>query len=153
MIKATIQNALIHSIGQIIEIPSKNGGAPFQKRELVIDDSFVGNDGMLRPKFCCIEFSGDRMMQLDLLQPGCRANVEFLCESREWNGKWFNTFKGMSAVVAMVQSQPQQAAYPQQGFQPQQPAPTAYPQQSAFTQQPFSNASQYPTADALPFGH
>lgn len=145
MIKLAITGgAVIYSISQVQEIPSKNGGAPFQKRELIIDDSWTDREGVLHPNFVLIEFTGDKMQQLDNFQPGQRVNVDACINGREYNGRVFTTIKGLGITPYQ---QPQQT-YPQQ---PQQsygaPAqPSAYPQQTAYPQQPgYPQQAAYPT--------
>ncbi len=142
-IKAT---ALIRSISPVIEIPSKSGGQPFQKRELVLDDSWT-KDGNTYANFVLIEFSGDKMASLDAFCPGQRVNVEAYVSGREYQGKVFNTLKGSTIELYQIQQpvasggqysagypqqqQPQAPSYPPQGTYP----PGGYPQQPAYPQQ------------------
>ena len=58
----------------MIDIPSKNGSQPFQKRELVLNDSWE-RDGKQYPNFVVMEFSGDKISQLDNFMPGHRVTV------------------------------------------------------------------------------
>lgn len=125
MIKLTA-TALIHSISPIMDIPSKNGGQPFRKRELVLDDSWE-RDGERHSNFVSIEFTGDKICQLDNYQPGHRVTVEAYVNGRLYEGRIFNTLRGQSITFY----QPRQTA-PQQ---PQQPyaatsAAPAYPTQA-----------------------
>ena len=109
MIKLQINGgATIHSISPIIEIPSKNGGTPFQKRELVIDDAWADREGTLHPNYVLIEFSGDKMQLLDSFQPGQRVNIDACVNGREYNGRIFTTIKGFG-ISPYQQPQPQQA--------------------------------------------
>lgn len=145
MIKLTA-TALIHYISPVIEIPSKTGGNPFQKRELILNDSYTAQDGTARPNFVCIEFTGDRMNLLDQFAPGMKVFIEACVNGRESNGRIFNTIRGLAIqpqqMVSAYPQQPQQgfqqSAYPQQASYPQSaPAPQpSYPQQSAFGQAP-----------------
>ncbi|MBJ2189119.1 MAG: DUF3127 domain-containing protein [Muribaculaceae bacterium] len=135
MIKLTA-TSLIHSISQVIVVPSKTGGAPFQKQELVLNDSWE-RDGVQHPNFVVIEFSGDKMAQLANFYPGQRVTVEAYVNGREYNGRIFNTIKGQS--VTLYQPQQQSAPPPQ--------APPSYPQQMA----PPPSYPQGPTASNLPF--
>lgn len=135
MIKLTA-TALIHSISPVIEIPSKTGGNPFQKRELILDDSYTDRDGTPRPNFVSIEFTGERMAILDQYAPGMKVSVEACVNGRESNGRIFNSIRGLSVQPYQpAQAYPQQPApgYAQQLF-PQQPA---YPQQQAYPQQNY----------------
>lgn len=129
MIKLQIPGgATIHSISPIIEIPSKNGGTPFQKRELVIDDAWADREGTLHPNYVLIEFSGDKMQLLDSFQPGQRVNIDACVNGREYNGRIFTTIKGFG-ISPYQQPQPQQA-YQQPAQQPAQqsaPFPGQYP--------------------------
>ena len=158
MIKLTA-TARVHSISPVIDIPSKTGGQPFQKRELILDDSWE-KDGKRYPNFVLIEFSGDAMAQLNNIYPGQRVSVTAYVNGREWNGRILNSIRGSSVTpeAAPAYQQPtaaypqQQAPYPQQGYQqapyPQQaPAPSpAYPQQPAYgpaPAQPYQQPQGY----------
>ena len=81
MIKFTA-TALIHFISPVIDIPSRNGGQSFQKRELILDDSWT-KDGNTYTNFVLIEFSGDKISQLDNFVPGQRVTVEAFINGRE----------------------------------------------------------------------
>ncbi len=116
--------ATIHYISPVIDIQSKSGGQPFQKRELVLNDSWE-KDGQQYANFVVVEFTGDKMQLLDSFAPGHRVNVEGVINGREYNGKYFNTVKGLS--IAPVQQQQQYAHTP---AYPQQPAAPQYPQQA-----------------------
>ena len=111
-VKAT---AVIHYISPVIDIPSKNGSQPFQKRELVLNDSWE-RDGKQYPNFVVMEFSGDKISQLDNFMPGHRVTVEAFINGRENNGRFYNTIRGQS----IVHYQPQPATgYPvAQGYVP-----------------------------------
>lgn len=152
MIKLTA-TALVHAVTPVTEIQSKNGGQPFQKRELILDDSWE-KDGNRYPNFCSIEFSGDAMSQLNGIYPGQKVTVEAYVNGREWNGRILNSIRGRSVTPAQTPAYqqptpayPQQPVYPQQGYcQAPYPQSTpaqaaAYPQQQAFGQTP-SNAYQ-----------
>lgn len=151
MIKLQINGgATIHSISPIIEIPSKNGGTPFQKRELVIDDAWADREGTLHPNYVLIEFSGDKMQLLDSFQPGQRVNIDACVNGREYNGRIFTTIKGFG-ISPYQQPQPQQAYQQPQGYgAPTQQA--AYPQQaSSPQQQPYQQPAQQPAQQSAPF--
>ena len=81
MIKFSATNALVHSVTPVIEIESRSGGQPFCKRELIIDDSW-DKDGKHYANFVSIEFTGDKMAQLDSVYPGMRVNVDGLLSGR-----------------------------------------------------------------------
>lgn len=140
MIKFQANNALVYSVSPEIEIPSKNGGQSFIKRELVIDDSWERN-GNVYPNFVLIEFSGDKMAQLDSITAGMRVNVEGMINGREHNGRIFISARGLTVTSAVLQQPyapaPSHMGYPQQYATQQQPA-YQQPQQYA-PQQPFGN--------------
>lgn len=136
--------AVISSISPIQEIPSRNGGVPFLKRELILDDSWTDREGVLHSNFVLIEFTGDKMQQLDNFQPGQRVNVDACINGRDYNGRIFTTIKGLGITpYQQPQQQPQQsyAAPAQTPAYPQQPA--SYPQQQTY-QQPAPQSSPYP---------
>lgn len=171
MIKFTA-TAFIHYISPVIEIPSKSGGQPYLKRELVINDSWERN-GEVHNNFVLIEFSGDKMDQLDSLHPGQRVNVEVYVNGREHNNRIFNSLRGQSVshYRPRTQSVQQTAAapvYPQQGsvsrpqfqqappatYPPQQQIPPVYPQQQApeaVRSQHYGGYPSPPGVDDLPF--
>ena len=132
MIKLTATGP-IHSISPVIEIPSKTGGTPFLKRELVIDDTWVDRNGNAPPTFVLIELTGDNTQQLGNFAPGHYVTVNAYVNGREHNGRVFNTIKGQSVAPYQPQQQPTQAAQyaAPQPQHPQQPYAqgTAYPQQ------------------------
>ena len=134
-LKAT---ALIRSISPVIEIPSRSGGQSFLKRELVLDDSWI-KDGNTHENFVLIEFTGDKMAQLDAFAPGQRVNVEAYVSGREYQGKVFNTIKGSTIELYQTQQPaPPTGQYPQApgGYPPQPAYPPqgGYPQQGAYPQ-------------------
>lgn len=89
----------IYSISPVIDIPSKSGGSSFQKRELVIDDTWTDRENVVHPNYVVIEFTGDKMPILDQFVPGQRVTVEAYINGREYNGKIFNTIKGRSVAL------------------------------------------------------
>lgn len=167
MIKFSGSNVLVHYISPVITVPSKTGGQDFQKRELIINDSW-DKDGKHYPNFVLIEFTGDKMGMLDSFVPGHRVNVEGMLHGREYNNRIFNTIKGLSITSYQPQQQYSPApspapipGYPQPQYQqaaqyPPQPAPgypqpsaPSYPQSSApgYTQ-PQAPHTQYPSSQA-----
>ncbi len=131
MIKLTA-TALIHYISPVIEIPPRTpGGQGFAKRELILDDSWE-KDGKNYPNFVLIEFTGDKMSLLDSFAPGQRVTVEAFINGREYQGRYFNTIKGMGIVLY----QPQQTSPSTMGQRPVQQIPGSYPQQPAYPQAP-----------------
>ena len=142
MIKLTA-TALVHSISPLIEIPSKTGGQPFQKRDLILDDSW-DKDGNHYANFVLIEFMGEKMSQLDTILPGQRVTVEARIRGREAQNRIFNSIVGDS--VRPYQPQQAQTAPPQQ---PQGAYPPQYqqaPPQQPYAQQPYAQPAQYVAA-------
>lgn len=146
MIKFTGTNVKVHSVSDVITIESKTGGQPYQKRELIIDDSWVDRDGVAHSNFVLVEFSGEKMAQLDQLVPGMRINVEGVISGREHNGRIFDTVKGLAAYVPVQTQQPQPS---QQSYQPA-PMPGAYPQQAPQYGQPQGGYQQHPSYPQQP---
>lgn len=159
MIKLTA-TATIKSISPVIEIPSRSGGNPFQKRELILDDSWIDKNQQSHGNFMLVEFSGEQMNMLNGYAPGQQVTVTARVQGREWNDKIIHSFRGESIAPVAAQAYPQQQP-PQNNYGmigPQttysQPAPygqygspqQGYPQQ----QQPFGHGSfpQQPVYDA-----
>lgn len=147
-----------------MDIPSKNGGQPFRKRELVLDDSWE-RDGERHSNFVSIEFTGDKIYQLDNYQPGHRVTVEAYVNGRLHEGRVFNTLRGHSITfyqprqTAPQQPQPPYAApaaapaYPTQAMPGYAPAP-AYTPQPGYAPAPVAptppQAPQYPQQPGSP---
>lgn len=168
MIKLTA-TALIHYISPVMQVTEN-----FQKRELILNDSWE-RDGKTYPNFVVIEFSGDKMPQLDNFVPGQRVTVEAYVNGREHQGRVFNTIKGQTMTLYQPQQSnrapapapgyPSVPTYPQQAY-PTAPAPgypqqpygqqpgAAYPQQTyapAPGQQSYGQQSHSPGVADLPF--
>ena len=153
--------APIHSISPVIDIPSKSGGNPFQKRELILDDSWLDRDNQPHQSLVVIEATGDKMDLLNQFAPGMRVSVDAVVCGRAVNGRVFNTIRllGISQpaqqTCAAPAIQPQAPAYPQQPYQqPQYPNAAPYPQQG-YAPAPYPQ-SQQPTpqqqqGSGLPF--
>ena len=142
MIKLTA-TAPIYSISPVIDIPSKSGGNPFQKRELVLDDSWFDRDNQPHQSLVVIEATGEKMDLLNQFAPGMRVTVEALVSGREANGKVFNSIRLLGIQQAAQQTYAAPTMPPQQPMYPQQPAP-AY-------QQPYPNAAPYPQQGYAPY--
>lgn len=147
MIKLTA-TAPIYSISTVIDIPSKNGGNPFQKRELVLDDSWFDRDNQPHQSLVVIEATGEKMDLLNQFTPGMRVTVEALVSGREANGRVFNSIRLLGiqqaqqtyAAPTMPQQQPaypNAAPYPQQGYAPYPQAQPQQPQQKQGGGLPF----------------
>ena len=144
MIKFSATNVLVHSVSAVIAVASKSGGQPFYKRELIIDDSW-DKDGKHYSNFVSIEFTGDKMNQLDNIYPGQRVNVEGLLSGREYNNRIFNSVRGTGITPYQTPQQYASAPAPMPGGYPQQQAPSYPPQ-------PYNHPSS-PGVDDLPFRH
>lgn len=173
MIKFSATNALVHSVTPVMEIESRNGGQPFLKRELIIDDSW-DKDGKRYYSFVSIEFSGDRMAQLNTICPGMRVTVDGLLSGREYNNRFYNSVRGQSVTPCQAQQQytpapapvpggyPPQQQYqqapgyqsaPMQGGYPQQYAPSPVPATAPVTAPAGQPYPPSPGVDDLPFPH
>lgn len=138
--------ARIHHISPVIQV-SEN----FQKRELILDDSWE-REGKTCPSYVLIEFTGDKMAQLDGFTPGQIVTVEAFVTGREYNGRFFNSIKGKSVAPYQPQAQgygniqaaqAPAAGYARQGTYPPHPGYSApypqqpqYPGQGGYAQQP-----------------
>lgn len=150
MIKFTA-TATVHYISPVLQVSDN-----FYKRELVLDDSWE-KDGKVYPNFVIIEFSGDRMEQLDRFMPGQRVTVEAYINGREYNGRIFNTIRGQ----VVTPYQPQQATYqppapaPMPGgpqmvqYQPQPQYQQGYAPQQAYSPQPQQAPAPQPMAQPV----
>lgn len=149
MIKLSISGGvIIHSISGVIEIPSKNGGAPFLKRELVIDDSWTSQDGAHHPNLVLIEYVGEKVHLLDNFLPGQRVNIDACVNGNEYNGRIYTRIKGLGITLYQAaQQQPVQQPMPQQPYGYQQPG---FPPQPSFPQQ-AATPQQAPGTSDLPF--
>mgnify|MGYP003168605819 CR=1 FL=1 len=111
----------IIEIGQTVQIPSKNGGSSFTKREFILD-------------VIPLEFSGDKCAELDRFNQGDVVTVSFVLQGRSWTNQ-DGELKRMASIRCYKidarggVSQSPQATLAQQPVQ--QPAP-----QSTYQQQP-----------------
>jgi hypothetical protein len=133
MIKLTAVG-VIHSISPVINV-----SATFSKREVVIDDTWVGSDNTPHPNYVAIEFTGDRIAMLDQFAPGQRVSIEAAVNGRDYNGRYFVSLRGLSIAQPTVQAQPQA---PQYAAPAPQPTP-AYPPQPSYPQQGYQQPAYY----------
>lgn len=143
MIKLTA-TAAIYSISPVIDIPSKSGGNPFQKRELVLDDSWFERDNQPHQSLVVIEATGEKMDLLNQFAPGMRVTVEALVSGREANGRVFNSIRLLGIQQASQQTYAAPTMPPQQPMYPQQPTP-------AYQQPAYPNAAPYPQQGYAPY--
>lgn len=140
MIKLTA-TAPIFDISPVIQVSEK-----FQKRELVLNDSWE-KDGQSHANLVVIEFSGERMAQLDNFCNGQRVTVEAVVNGREYNGRYFNTIRGLSVTPYQPAQAPstmgqRPAPAPTEGYAPAPYPTSAYPQPSDYPQQPAAYPPQ-----------
>lgn len=123
----------IIEIGQTVQIPSKNGGSPFTKREFILDattyDPYTGERSEYE-NILPLEFSGDKCTELDRFNQGDVVTVSFILQGRSWtnlNGELKRMvsircykIEGRSSVSQSSQSTPVQQSAPQPTYhQPQ----------------------------------
>lgn len=128
-------------IGKIIlALPEVSGtskaGNPWKKREYVLETMET------YPKKVLFDFFGDRADQYPLM-PGQEIRLTFDIESREYNGRWFTSIRGLRAepLSAATAQQPAGAmAQPQQS-----------PVQQSMGGAPAVDLSQTQPTDDLPF--
>lgn len=111
----------IKSIGSLQTIPSKNGGSPFEKRELVIDttrfDPYTGERSEYE-NYPALEFTGEKCKDLDGYQVGQVVTVSF-----ELQGSFYKDKDGIEKNITRprafkiearkIQNQPSQPIQPQ----------------------------------------
>lgn len=112
-------------IGQTVQIPSKTGGAPFLKREFLLDattyDPYTGQRSEYE-NILPLEVSGDKCAELDQFRVGDVITVSFALQGREWTNqdgqvKRMVSIRCYKLEVRRTTGQP--AAQPvQQTFQP-----------------------------------
>ena len=77
----------IIEIGQTVQIPSKNGGSSFTKREFILDattyDPYTGERSEYE-NVIPLEFSGDKCAELDRFNQGDVVTVSFVLQGRSW---------------------------------------------------------------------
>ena len=75
----------ITEIGQTVQIPSKNGGSSFTKREFILDattyDPYTGERSEYE-NVIPLEFSGDKCAELDRFNQGDVVTVSFVLQGR-----------------------------------------------------------------------
>lgn len=80
----------IIEIGQTVQIPSKNGGSSFIKREFILDattyDPYTGERSEYE-NILPLEFSGDKCADLDRFSQGDVVTVSFVLQGRSWTNQ------------------------------------------------------------------
>ena len=138
-------------IGQPQEIPSKNGGNPFVKREFLLDatthDPYTGERSQYE-NILPLEVSGDKCAELDQFRIGDVITVSFALQGREWTNQ-----DGQVKRMVSIRCYKLEARRPvQQVAQAVQPVqPTVQPAlQPAYQQFPPVDENGEPKDD-LPF--
>ena len=134
----------IHHIGSIQTITSKNGGQPFQKREIILDTTRFDPYTGVRDKFenyPLLEFSGEKCKDLDSYQVGQVVTISFDLQGSFYEDK-DHTKKNFTKVRAYKIEARQMAA--------NAPQPQQQPQPQAVQQQPVQQAQQYPPQGSYP---
>lgn len=146
----TITGKIKH-IGQVQEIPSKNGGNPFIKRELVIDstrfDPYTGERDKFE-NYPMFEFCGDKCAELDNFNINDIVTVSFDLQGRSWvdsegKTKYITSIRGYKIEARQSVQQgtrptsQQQVIYqqPRQAYTP--PVPPDFPPPSSNDEPPF----------------
>lgn len=95
--------AKVHLVGATKTIPSKNGGEPFKKRELVLDasrfDPYTGEKS--GDNYVVIEFSNKRCEELDKLAKGDLVNVSFVLQGREYTDQTTKAVRYFTSIVGV----------------------------------------------------
>lgn len=136
----------VFSIGATQSIASKNGGQPFQKREIVLDatrfDGLTGERGY--DNFPMFEFGGEKCSELDGFKAGDVVEISF-----ELQGSFYKDKDGVEKNFTRVR------AYKIEHYQTKQrPAqqPVQQSVQQAVQQPPMpSDYPPPPTQSDLPF--
>lgn len=116
-------------VGQTFQIPSKTGGAPFLKREFLLDtttyDPYTGQRNEYE-NILPLEVSGDKCTELDQFKIGDAITVSFALQGRSWTNQ-DGELKRMASIrcykleVRRTTSQP--VAQPVNNPTAQQPMP------------------------------
>lgn len=127
----------VYYVGQTVNIPSKKGGQPFTKREIILDttrfDPYTGERSEYE-NYPMFEFNGDKCKELDGLQRGQVVTITFDLQGTFFkgeDGKDKNFTRVRAYKVELRQQQMQQAPPPQQP-QPQQPQYQQAPPQQQY---------------------
>lgn len=146
----------IIEIGQTVQIPSKNGGSPFIKREFILDatpyDPYTGERSEYE-NIIPLEFTGDKCAELGRFNNGDVVIVSFALKGRSWTNM-DGEFKRMASIWCYKiearggVSQSAQAPPVQQPVQQPTPQPTYQQPPQNF---PPSVATNGNAKDGLPF--
>lgn len=119
--------------GQPVQIPSKNGGNPFLKREFLLDatihDPYTGERSQYE-NILLLEVSGEKCAELDNFRVGDVITVSFALQGREWTNQDGQTKRMVSIRCYKLEAR-KPVQQPTQSFQ--QP-----------TSQPGTDMQQFP---------
>lgn len=136
-------------VGPIVQIQSKTGGQPFQKREFLLDatpyDPYTGERSRYE-NILLLELGGERASELDHFAPGDVITVHFALQGREWTNSDGQLRRMISVRCYKLEKRVRSegSGQPSAAPQPVQPAP----QSAAGWQQP--TAPPPPVGD-MPF--
>lgn len=138
-------------IGQTVQIPSKSGGSPFQKREFLLDattyDPYTGERSQYE-NIVPLEVSGDKCAELDNFKTGDIITVSFALQGREWTNQDGQVRRMVS--VRCYRLEARKPVQQQQTVQTvQQPIPQPAPAYQPFPPQVDTGGN--PQNDDLPF--
>lgn len=137
------------SIGQPLQIPSRDPSKPFYKREMVIDctrhDPYTGERSTFE-NTPMLEFAGDNIHMLDDILPGDIVTVHIDIVGTRYTDKATQQPRIFTRVRPYKVERIRTAQQPQQAFG-QQAAPQPYAQQP-YAQQPY--AQPQPQQDLFP---
>lgn len=115
-------------IGQSQEIPSKNGGNPFVKREFILDatthDPYTGERNQYE-NILPLEVSGDKCSELDQFRIGDVITVSFALQGREWTNQDGQVKRVVSIRCYKLESR--QPIHQPASMAAQQPTPAQIP--------------------------
>lgn len=135
----------IREIGNTVHIPSKNGGNPFYKREILLDattyDPYTGELSQ-NENIVPLEFSGEKCSELERYRPGDLVIISFALQGRSWT-----TQDGQLKRMASIRCY---KIEPRGGNSSQQPQPAPAQASQPFTPQVYAQDTPARN-DGLPF--
>lgn len=138
----------IIQIEQTVQIPSKNGGSPFTKREFILDatpyDPYTGERSEYE-NIIPLEFTGDKCAELDRFNNGDVVIVSFALKGRSWTNM-DGELKRMASIWCYKIEARGGVSQSTQTASVQQPAP-----QPTYQQPPQNFPPAQGNNDGLPF--
>lgn len=139
----------IIEIGQTVQIPSKNGGSSFTKREFILDattyDPYTGERSEYE-NIIPLEFSGDKCTELDRFNLDDVVTVSFVLQGRSWTNQDGELKRMASIRCYKIEGRGGVSQFPQTA--PIQPPQPNYHQPQNFPPPVDANGN---TKDDLPF--